>query len=108
VAILKTLPYANPCISDYIGGILTAAMYGRPLLREDKPSNLRFTVLNPPMFRNHEDFQAEYPLIHDKKQIADHFSLVRRPAQIDEEALLRHELSAMPHTETLTQFVTEG
>lgn len=67
--------------SDYVGGLLTAAMYGRPLLREDSPSNLRFTVLlNPPMFTGDSDshFQAEYLLMHDDQRISDHFSLKRR------------------------------
>ncbi|KAB5531424.1 hypothetical protein GE09DRAFT_384965 [Coniochaeta sp. 2T2.1] len=27
-------------VPDYVGGIFSAAMYGRPLLREDKPANL--------------------------------------------------------------------
>lgn len=53
-------------------------MYGRPLLREDRPSNLRFTVLlNPPMFSSHDHFRAEYLLMHDEQRISDHFSLVR-------------------------------
>lgn len=65
--------------SDYVGGLLTAAMYGRPLLREDRASNLRFIVLlNPPMFSSHSHFQAEYLLMHNNKRITDHFSLTRR------------------------------
>ncbi|KAK1752247.1 tetratricopeptide [Echria macrotheca] len=65
-------------IPDYVGGVLTVAMYGRPLLREDRPSNLRFNVLlNCPMFSTHEDFQAEYALMHDAKQLENHFGLSR-------------------------------
>jgi hypothetical protein len=54
-------------------------MYGRPLLREDRPSRLKFNnLLNPPMFESHDHFQAEYLLMYKNEQIADHFSMVRR------------------------------
>ncbi|OIW25576.1 hypothetical protein CONLIGDRAFT_621388 [Coniochaeta ligniaria NRRL 30616] len=65
-------------IPDYVGGFLTAAMYGRPLLREDKPSNLRFMALpNPPRFPSQDHFLAEYALMYDGKLISDHFRLAR-------------------------------
>ncbi|KAK0732026.1 hypothetical protein B0H67DRAFT_631840 [Lasiosphaeris hirsuta] len=65
-------------IPDYIGGPLTAALYACPLLREDRLSNLQFTVLlNSPSFSSHEEFQAEYMLMHEMKQISDHFSVTR-------------------------------
>ncbi|KAK3989044.1 tetratricopeptide [Cladorrhinum sp. PSN332] len=67
-------------IPDYIGGPLGAALFGRPLLREDKVSNLRFTVLlNPPMFSDHEHFQSEYFLMYKDERLTDHFALKRRP-----------------------------
>lgn len=75
-------------------------MYGRPLLRDDSPSNLRFTVLlNPPMFEDHSPFQAEYLLMHDDKRIRDHFSLARKPNKLpslDLAGPMRHLLSRMP------------
>lgn len=53
-------------------------MYGMPLLHEGRPSNLRFNnLLNPPMFDTHDHFLAEYMLMHDAKQVADHFGAVR-------------------------------
>ncbi|EQB51950.1 hypothetical protein CGLO_08458 [Colletotrichum gloeosporioides Cg-14] len=65
-------------IPDYVGGPLTALMYGMPLLHEGRPSNLRFNnLLNPPMFDTHDHFLAEYMLMHDAKQVADHFGAVR-------------------------------
>lgn len=65
-------------IPDYVGGPLTALMYGGPLLREDRPANLRFNnLLNPPMFQTHEHFLAEYMLMYDAARVADHFGLVR-------------------------------
>ncbi|KZL82187.1 tetratricopeptide-like protein [Colletotrichum incanum] len=72
-------------IPDYVGGPLTAVMYGSPLLRKDRPSNLRFNNLfNPPMFESHEQFLTEYLLMHDAKQVADHFGLVKekRPGDV--------------------------
>ncbi|KAF9878329.1 putative tetratricopeptide [Colletotrichum karsti] len=65
-------------IPDYIGGPLAALLYGGPVLREDRPSNLRFNnLLNPPMFDSHDHFLAEYMLMSDTKQVSDHFGLVR-------------------------------
>lgn len=72
-------------IPDYIGGPLTAHMCGGPLLRSDRStSNLRFNnLLNPPNFKNHDQFLAEYMLMHKPQQIADHFGLVReKPAPL--------------------------
>ncbi|KDN67994.1 putative tetratricopeptide [Colletotrichum sublineola] len=66
-------------IPDYVGGPLTALLHGGPLLREDRPSNLRFNnLLNPPMFETHDQFLTEYMLMHDAKQVADHFGLVKK------------------------------
>lgn len=63
-----------------MGGLFTVALHGRPLLREDKASNLRYTVLlNPPAFKTHEHFQAEYLLMPDEQQIKANFGLERRP-----------------------------
>lgn len=40
-------------IPDYVGGLLTVATYGRPLLRDNRTSDLRFNVLlNPPQVRS--------------------------------------------------------
>ncbi|KAF6802552.1 tetratricopeptide [Colletotrichum sojae] len=65
-------------IPDYVGGPLTALVYGGPLLREDRPANLRFNnLINPPMFQTHEHFLSEYVLMHDAGQLKDHFGLVR-------------------------------
>ncbi|WDK21941.1 tetratricopeptide [Colletotrichum graminicola] len=65
-------------IPDYVGGPLAALLYGGPLLREDRPSNLRFNnLLNPPMFETHDQFLTEYILMYDAKQVADHFGLVK-------------------------------
>ncbi|CEJ86325.1 hypothetical protein VHEMI04074 [[Torrubiella] hemipterigena] len=67
-------------IPDYIGGILTTFLVGRPLLKEDKVSSLRFNnLLNPPEFGNHQTFQSEYLLMHDTKLICQHFLLSRCP-----------------------------
>lgn len=64
--------------SDYIGSPLTVFLSARPLLREQKQANMRFNnLLNPPMFDSHENFQAEYLLMHDDKRIADHLAVVR-------------------------------
>ncbi|KAK1566219.1 tetratricopeptide [Colletotrichum navitas] len=65
-------------IPDYVGGPLAALLYGGPLLREDRPSNLRFNnLLNPPMLERHDQFLTEYILVYDAKQVADHFGLVK-------------------------------
>ncbi|KAK4448655.1 tetratricopeptide [Podospora aff. communis PSN243] len=67
-------------IPDYVGGLAAAAIYARPLLREDKASNLQFTVLlNPPDFESHEHFRAETLMLPSAKHIQDHFSMVRLP-----------------------------
>lgn len=80
---MQSFPNAK---SDYIGGLFPAALYARPLLREDGESNLRFTVLlNPPEFRSHQDFQAEYLMLHDDKRIKDHFAIVRIPGYTKDE-----------------------
>ncbi|KAH6685757.1 hypothetical protein F5X68DRAFT_240974 [Plectosphaerella plurivora] len=66
-------------IPDYVGGPLTAHMYAGPLLRPDRPSNLRFNnLLNPPMFDDHDQFLAEYVLMHDERRMVDHFGLTRK------------------------------
>ncbi|KAB5529051.1 tetratricopeptide [Coniochaeta sp. 2T2.1] len=75
-------------VPDYVGGIFSAAMYGRPLLREDKPANLQFIVLlNPPMFKSHGHFQSEYMLMHNEKHTQTHFSLTRKPKPGNSERL---------------------
>ncbi|KAK3341938.1 hypothetical protein B0T25DRAFT_559628 [Lasiosphaeria hispida] len=97
-------------IPDYIGGPFTATLYARPLLREDRLSNLRFTVLlNPPKFSSHEDFQAEYMLMHEMKHISDHFSVTRvanpnaGERDIDKMALLKIMMNV-----DSTDFMAEG
>lgn len=73
---------------DYIGGHLTSFLTGRPLLKEDQPSSLRFTnLLNPPEFENHEAFRSEYLLMYDMERIRQHFLLTQRPGEITEEDL---------------------
>ncbi|KAM3459848.1 hypothetical protein NHJ6243_006480 [Beauveria neobassiana] len=67
-------------IPDYIGGHLTTFLVARPLLNDKSLSSLRFNnLLNPPEFENHEAFQSEYLLMHDKEHIKSHFSVRRRP-----------------------------
>ncbi|KAK4197909.1 tetratricopeptide [Triangularia verruculosa] len=71
-------------IPDYIGGPLSTGLHGRPLLGENKVTNLRFIILlNPPMFSGHEHLQSEYFLMYNDKIITDHFGLKRRPAEVD-------------------------
>lgn len=66
--------------SDYVGGILSVAMYGRPLLKDDKPAHLEYNVLlNPPKLKNREHFRAEYMLMYDDKRVTDHFALRQPP-----------------------------
>ncbi|KAJ3534692.1 hypothetical protein NM208_g7439 [Fusarium decemcellulare] len=70
-------------IPDYIGGHLTSFLAGRPLLKEDRPSSLRFNnLLNPPEFEDHQAFQSEYLLMYDMERIRQHFLLTRRPSEI--------------------------
>ncbi|KAK3358423.1 hypothetical protein B0T24DRAFT_129299 [Lasiosphaeria ovina] len=98
-------------IPDYVGGLLTAAMYGRPLLREESASNLRLTVLlNPPEFGSHEHFQAEYMMMHDKKRIADHFSIVRIVDPHAEQTSPEQDevLSSMNLSDAGRRFMSEG
>ncbi|KAI9149886.1 hypothetical protein HJFPF1_09632 [Paramyrothecium foliicola] len=65
-------------IPDYIGVHLNTFLYARPLLREDRASSLQFNnLLNPPMFRDHADFQGEYLHLYDDKNIARHFAIER-------------------------------
>ncbi|KAJ0329692.1 hypothetical protein COL922a_012788 [Colletotrichum nupharicola] len=80
--------------NDYIGGPLAAFLTGGPLLRQDRPSNLRFNnLLNPPMFKSHDQFLAEYVLMHDAKQVESNFGVTREknpnPPEVDEAALLQ-------------------
>lgn len=66
-------------IPDYVGGPLGSHLFGGPLLRDDDTSNPRFNhLLNPPMFKNHEQFLAEYLLMTDNAQVSNHFGLVRQ------------------------------
>ncbi|KAF5484753.1 hypothetical protein CGCS363_v013958 [Colletotrichum siamense] len=79
-------------IPDYIGGPLAAFLTGGPLLRQDRPSNLRFNnLLNPPMFKSHDQFLAEYVLMHDAKEVESNFGVTREknpnPLDVDEAAL---------------------
>ncbi|KAK0385346.1 hypothetical protein NLU13_7822 [Sarocladium strictum] len=69
-------------IPDYIGGPLGSHLFGGPLLRDDDISNLRFNnLLNPPMFKNHDQFLAEYLLMTDPTQISNHFGLARQEGE---------------------------
>ncbi|KAL8404449.1 hypothetical protein RB594_009340 [Gaeumannomyces avenae] len=71
-------------VPDYVGGLFTVALHGRPLLREDKASNMRYKVLlNLLMFQTHEMFQAEYLLMPDAQQIKANFAMERRPPRDD-------------------------
>ncbi|KAI8307905.1 putative tetratricopeptide [Colletotrichum sp. SAR11_59] len=79
---------------DYIGGPLAAFLTGGPLLRQDRPSKLRFNnLLNPPMFKSHDQFLAEYVLMHDAKEVESNFGVTREknpnPPEVDETALLQ-------------------
>ncbi|KAL2209499.1 hypothetical protein CC79DRAFT_1356602 [Sarocladium strictum] len=66
-------------IPDYIGGPLGSHLFGGPLLRDDQTSNLRFyNLLNPPMFKDHDQFLAEYLLMVDPAQVLNHFGLSRQ------------------------------
>lgn len=65
-------------IPDYVGGPLGSHLCGGPLLRNGRNSNLRFNnLLNPPMFKDHTQFLAEYMLMYDAEQVTHHFGLVR-------------------------------
>lgn len=104
-------------IPDYVGGLMNAALYAQPLLRDDKAavSNLQFTVLlNPPEFKNHEHFQSEYLLLHDMKQIQDHFAMKRlanyhgtRETASSKESMLQSMRLKYPDMESM-DFVVEG
>ncbi|KJZ69859.1 hypothetical protein HIM_10759 [Hirsutella minnesotensis 3608] len=75
-------------IPDYIGGHLTSFLAGRPLLKEDRPSSLRFSnLLNPPEFEDHQAFQSEYLLMYDMERIRRHFLVTRRPGEVTKEDL---------------------
>ncbi|KAB5585107.1 hypothetical protein GE09DRAFT_15274 [Coniochaeta sp. 2T2.1] len=70
-------------VPEYVGGLLTAAMYGRPLLREDTPSQMRFNMcFTTSRFPSREHYLAEYMLMHNEKRIADHFALERHSQPI--------------------------
>jgi hypothetical protein len=72
--------------SDYIGGIFAVALYGRPLLKDDKPSRLQYNVLlNPPRFKTREHFRAEYMLMYDEERVTDHFALRQLPGDRHED-----------------------
>jgi hypothetical protein len=48
-------------------------------VRPDRQSNLRFnSLLNPPMFKDHDQFLAEYILMYESQQISNHFGLLRK------------------------------
>lgn len=67
---------------DYTGGLLAPMLYARPLLKPNGYSTFRFNVLlNPPRFTSHDKFQSEYLLMHDKRQVTNHFdaTLVEDP-----------------------------
>ncbi|KJZ68139.1 hypothetical protein HIM_12472 [Hirsutella minnesotensis 3608] len=75
-------------IPDYIGGHLTSFLASRPLLKEDRPSSLRFiNLLNPPEFEDHQTFQSEYLLMYDMELIRRHFMVTRRPGEVTKEGL---------------------
>ncbi|KAK4185855.1 tetratricopeptide [Podospora australis] len=79
-------------------------------------SNLRFTVLlNPPMFEDHADFQSKYFLMHQDKQLTDHFALKRRPRDdgapddgSDPFSMMMGMMGMMGMPGGATGFVTEG
>ncbi|KAK3398506.1 hypothetical protein B0T20DRAFT_498398 [Sordaria brevicollis] len=67
-------------VTDYVGGLLNPLLFAAPVLREPGSSDVRFTVLlNPPKFKTHEQFQAEYALMPSGDRINDHFHLKRVP-----------------------------
>lgn len=80
----RTFDYVHMSnIPDYIGGHLTSFLAGRPLLKEDQPSSLRFVnLLNPPEFPDHETFQSEYLLMYKMQHIRRHFLVTRRPGEL--------------------------
>ncbi|KAK3328948.1 hypothetical protein B0H66DRAFT_585518 [Apodospora peruviana] len=82
-------------IPDYIGGLFTAAMYGRPLLRPDRQSNLRLNNL-PPMFESHEHLQSHTsissltrasPVSHEHLQSHASISSLTRASPVSHEHL---------------------
>lgn len=89
---------------DYIGGHLTSFLTGRPLLKEDQSSSLRFTnLLNPPEFENHEAFRSEYLLMYDMERIRQHFLLTQRPGEVTEADLLP-TISSLHHPFVFEQY----
>ncbi|KAK1780120.1 hypothetical protein QBC45DRAFT_450440 [Copromyces sp. CBS 386.78] len=67
-------------VTDYVGGLMNPLLFAAPLLKEPGYSDVRFTVLlNPPKFKSHEQFQAEYVLMPSEAKIIDHFHLKRLP-----------------------------
>ncbi|KAI1269157.1 hypothetical protein F5Y18DRAFT_178241 [Xylariaceae sp. FL1019] len=66
----------NSNIPDYVGGALTSFLYAAPLLRQGNGTGLTSNVLrNPPHWKNVNQFNAEYLLMHDKELIRKHFAL---------------------------------
>ncbi|GAB0146017.1 hypothetical protein EsHS_00006429 [Epichloe bromicola] len=105
----RTFDYVHMSnIPDYIGGHLTSFLAGRPLLKEDQPSSLRFVnLLNPPEFPDHETFQSEYMLMYDMQHIRRHFLVTRRPSELTSRDLpQRFKTSLTPFT--LMPFAFEG
>ncbi|CCC08308.1 hypothetical protein SMACR_01856 [Sordaria macrospora] len=67
-------------VTDYVGGLMNPLLFAAPLLKEPGSSDVRFTVLlNPPKFKTHEQFQAEYALMPSEANITNHFHLKRVP-----------------------------
>ena len=101
-------------IPDYVGGIVSPAVFARPLLKQHQSpapaaghrSNLRFIVLlNSTAFHSHEQFQSEYMLMPSAEpRISSHFGLRRLPHPVDEpfyaEPYIVWELVAQPQQKT--------
>ncbi|KAI3391944.1 hypothetical protein diail_6590 [Diaporthe ilicicola] len=60
-------------VPDYVGGVLGALLYARPVLK-DKNSSFQYNcLLNPPLFKSHAHFSSEYALMSSKQELRDHF-----------------------------------
>lgn len=59
---------------------MTSFLYAAPLLKQGKGTGLTSTVLrNPPQWKNVDQFNAEYALMHDRHLIRKHFSVKLSP-----------------------------
>ncbi|KAI0144631.1 hypothetical protein GGR57DRAFT_322856 [Xylariaceae sp. FL1272] len=63
-------------IPDYVRGALTSFLYAAPLLKQGNGTGLTSNVLrNPPQWKNVDQFNAEYLLMHDRELIRKHFGV---------------------------------